>query len=684
MTEAPPRVPGYVVEGLLGEGGAARVWAAVDAGGRPVALKIPRDGEAARIEREARLLSRVGHPGVPRLHGTTTTADGRAALVLERVRGASLAGRGPVPPAEAWRLVRGAAEVVAAAHAAGVLHRDLSPANLLLDESGRVRVLDFGLGRAEGDASRSGAVVGTPAYLAPERWWGAPADVRTDVYGLAAVLYDLLAGRPPWAGDDPGAVLHTVATGAPPPVGGVAAEVEAFVARSLAREPADRPADVAAFVAAGDAAFGRRPRVPARLLATAGIVATLVALGFHGASDPRAWLREGGLLAPVPVALAALALRWPVWSVAPAVAGLLGAAAGFAATMRAVAASDAAQRFVIFHVGLAESLANAWLGLGLAAAVLAGRAFAGPAPPAPPPRTARIAAGVALLALAAATLDPGALVVAGLAAAALALGRSAPGAVVLLAAAVVVRHEAATAGIWGDGLARGARADALVAAEGARLALAVSLAASVAVALARARRPRLGTVAALLLGAAGLVAVVARERAPLWDELAGRFSLWRGLDPPAGEGAGPARVGPTLQIGRGDVSLDGVRVAARAALASEAGRAVVAQALAARIAEGDPPDLVLAVDRRVPWSELRPVLALARDLGARTVDVLYSPGPPPDPRASAAAAFVLPDDLRALPIALGPTGDAAALAPAADASFDEIAARLPETPRLAP
>ena len=190
----------------IGRGGFGVVWEAVDRqSGRHVAFKAVRPGGKAGI-REARLLheaevaGRIVHPGIVSLLDVGQGAHGPY-LVLELLRGWTLAERldyGPLPPSEALRIVVATTRAVAHAHANGVVHRDLKPANVFLCEDGAVKVLDFGLAHAFGHA-RSGG--GTPAYMAPEQWRGAPEDERTDVFALGVLLHRLLAGEPPFPDD---------------------------------------------------------------------------------------------------------------------------------------------------------------------------------------------------------------------------------------------------------------------------------------------------------------------------------------------------------------------------------------------------------------------------------------------------------------------------------------------------
>jgi eukaryotic-like serine/threonine-protein kinase len=197
---------------LIAAGGMGEVYLARHRElGTEVALKIlpamPLDTAAAvreRFAREARLTARVRHPGVVKVHGTDVEGD-RPYLVLEFVAGQTLRQRlqnGQLPVVEAARLAAATADVLAAAHREGVLHRDIKPDNVMVEPSGDVRVLDFGIARGlQDDApiTRTGEIVGTPEYMAPEQLLdGADAITeRTDVHALGVLLHELLTGRGP-------------------------------------------------------------------------------------------------------------------------------------------------------------------------------------------------------------------------------------------------------------------------------------------------------------------------------------------------------------------------------------------------------------------------------------------------------------------------------------------------------
>ena len=293
------RIGPYQLERELGRGGMGVVYQALDTRlGRRVALKQTlagsADGEALlRFGREAELLARVRHRNVIEVHELGRSEAGPY-LVTELIEGESLAERlrrGPLPPAEAVAVVSGAAAGVAALHAVGIVHRDLKPENVLLREGVTPVLLDFGLAR-ELDArslTETGALLGTPAYMAPEQALGEKAlGPSADIYALGALLYACLHGRPPFEGGSALATLSLVvqaqARWAPTLPGGLVAIGQALMARDPA-ERAPRAGALGDALAAALSEEGPRSWPLARLLPALPALALLALLALGLASS---------------------------------------------------------------------------------------------------------------------------------------------------------------------------------------------------------------------------------------------------------------------------------------------------------------------------------------------------------------------------------------------------------------
>jgi eukaryotic-like serine/threonine-protein kinase len=243
----------YQLEKQVGRGGMGTVWQARDTLlGRDVAVKLVDSpaGEQSRAEvrlrREARALGSLSHPQVARVYDLCE-ADGDLFIVMELVHGESLAERlarqGHLPPTEAARIAMLCADALAAAHLAGIVHRDVKPSNIMLTDRS-LKIIDFGIAATlePSDTTATAGLVGTVAYLAPERATGAPATTATDVYSLGVVLYQMLAGRLPFQGEESIAMLFAHATAAPDPLPPTIPPVLAGLClRLLAKDPGSRP-----------------------------------------------------------------------------------------------------------------------------------------------------------------------------------------------------------------------------------------------------------------------------------------------------------------------------------------------------------------------------------------------------------------------------------------------------------
>src|SRR3954452_14608274 len=254
----------YRVVRHIANGGMASVWAAEDSLlERLVAVKGLAPGFAAdptarrRVTREARAAARVSdHPHVATIFDIGESVDEvpQAFIVMEHLAGGTVADRlrrgEPLPVPTALRWLREAASALDAAHAADIVHRDVKPGNLLLDERGRLAVGDFGIASiAGGPAVRpAGQVLGTPAYLSPEQARGHAATPASDRYSLAVVAYELLCGKRPFAGDTPMAQARARIERDPITLTGACAAADEPLRWGLSREPPNRPPSAAAFV----------------------------------------------------------------------------------------------------------------------------------------------------------------------------------------------------------------------------------------------------------------------------------------------------------------------------------------------------------------------------------------------------------------------------------------------------
>jgi non-specific serine/threonine protein kinase len=256
------RLGPYEVLGELGRGGMGVVYRALDPRlRREVAVKVLHPHLAAdraladRLIAEARAASALDHPHVCTVHELGHLDDGRLYVAMAYYAGGSLAERlerGPLAVADAVRIAAQVAAGLHRAHEAGLVHRDVKPANVGFNLEGEPKVLDFGIAKLVGSgATLPGMLVGTPRYMAPEQLRAEPVDRRADVWALGALLYEMLAGRPAFDGDDLEAVRGLVLAGEPPPLRDVRPDlppgVLAAVRRALAKDPTARPPSAEVF-----------------------------------------------------------------------------------------------------------------------------------------------------------------------------------------------------------------------------------------------------------------------------------------------------------------------------------------------------------------------------------------------------------------------------------------------------
>lgn len=274
----------YKLRRLIGFGGTGQVWETTDLQTKDlVALKILRDDVSedvvtqARFRREADTIASLDHPGIARFvdYGHVTDPallGGRTItyLATEFIRGESLSAvihrSERLPPGRALSVLEGVAGALGHAHAAGVVHRDVKPSNILVTKDGAAKLTDFGIVRVLGEATLThvGTVMGTARYMSPEQARGDVATAASDVYSLAVVGYEMLTGSALFAGRDPLAIAMSHLEDEPTPLpDAVGAPLQALIAKALQKDPRLRPANGTEF--AEEIAAARRPiRPPVR------------------------------------------------------------------------------------------------------------------------------------------------------------------------------------------------------------------------------------------------------------------------------------------------------------------------------------------------------------------------------------------------------------------------------------
>ncbi len=340
----PGSIAGYLLEGYIGQGGTGAVYLARDERlGRKVAFKVVAPELAAdaafraRFLRESREATVVGHPHIIPVY-QAGEADGMVYLAMRYVQDGTarslLSRRGPLDSAQAWSIISQVASALDAAHAHGLIHRDVKPASMLVDASSEVDsrtpyqtgrgdvahvyLSDFGMGMnpPPGESSATGRFAGTLDYVAPEQIRGRPLDGRADLYSLACAGFELLCGTPPFAQDQGLTVMYDQLYVPPPPATirrpDLPGAVDVVLARALAKNPADRYATCSEFAAELQGALGLRP-VRSRSQRLAGSPAEAQSAG---AERPAAPHQPVPAPVPVPPGAGVLRLREP----APAVA----------------------------------------------------------------------------------------------------------------------------------------------------------------------------------------------------------------------------------------------------------------------------------------------------------------------------------------------------------------------------
>ena len=296
----------YELGELIGRGGMGEVRAATDLRlGRAVAIKVLRSDLAeqeklrGRFEREARAAARINHPNVVAIYDIGED-DGVPFIVMERLPGNGLSGElasGRVSQERACALGREILSALAAAHQLGVIHRDIKPGNILLDPESHAKVADFGIAKlAEEDSQTTmGMVFGTASYLAPERLAGHVATPASDLYAVGVLLFEALAGRSPFQGDTPLALVEAISRGVNQPLSQIRPDVDpavvAVIERSMRQDPEQRfgsASEMASALAAAtektDAAFVGEPTVATPVVTTADVDSTRVMPAADGAA----------------------------------------------------------------------------------------------------------------------------------------------------------------------------------------------------------------------------------------------------------------------------------------------------------------------------------------------------------------------------------------------------------------
>jgi eukaryotic-like serine/threonine-protein kinase len=331
--ESPPRLLAdrYELGPVIGHGGMGEIRRARDTRlGRDVAIKLLRpdlarqDEVRARFDHEARAAARLSHPNVVAVYDSGEL-DGQPYIVMECLPGRTLADEMKAGPLPAERVEAVAADVLAAlaaAHREGIVHRDVKPGNLLLTDDGQVKVSDFGIAKSAEvlEPTLTGQILGTPAYVAPERLEGQTASHQSDLYSLGVVLYEALAGHQPFSGDTPLEMARSVQQGEAEPLRracpSVSAAMAGLIERAMATDPARR------FATADDMANALAPP-PAAAAAVDDVTTTIAVPKPHDTQVLTPLPPEPQVPAPAPARRRAPRISGPAIAVLVAIAIVL-------------------------------------------------------------------------------------------------------------------------------------------------------------------------------------------------------------------------------------------------------------------------------------------------------------------------------------------------------------------------
>ncbi|HXN48473.1 MAG TPA: serine/threonine-protein kinase [Bryobacteraceae bacterium] len=277
------RLGPYRIEGVVAQGGMATIFRGVDEQtGQAIAIKVPLPGAERHCRRELEILRRLNNPGVVRI--LDSSECGRLSIVMEWADGRPLrqilSDAGRLAPEEAVRIAVALSDALAYVHGRGIVHRDLKPENIVIDEGGRVKILDFGVASggpfSMADAPRQAS--GTPDYISPEQVLGGRGDARSDIYALGVILYEMLTGTVPFPRANALLAMNDRLRNDPTPPRelspAIPAELSKAVCRALARDPKRRHGSMRDFACA----LGK-PRRPQVVASRAQRILSYVALG---------------------------------------------------------------------------------------------------------------------------------------------------------------------------------------------------------------------------------------------------------------------------------------------------------------------------------------------------------------------------------------------------------------------